>query len=144
MTKRKEPEDENTEKVTAERYERKKLSMPLECRLTESELKASAKTLAEALRHKGALESQLETFKAQIKSQITQSEGTIAEHANRLNSEKEFRSVECEMTLDYHDGFKTTVRKDTGEEVRKEKITDAERQMHLGDSALDLRGASEK
>ncbi|HEY5234797.1 MAG TPA: hypothetical protein VIJ14_01355 [Rhabdochlamydiaceae bacterium] len=128
-----------SEKIETDRYEYKKVKITLECKLTEAELKASAKALAESLRKNAALESQLETFKSQIKAQITQEEGTISEHTNRLNSEKEFRLVDCEITFDYQKGIKTTIRKDTGEQIREEKITDEERQMHLGDPATDLR-----
>lgn len=133
------PAEPESEKVEADRYEHRKLNIALECRLTDDELKASAKTLAEALRQRGAHESSLETFKSQIKAQITQLDGTVAEMTNRLNSEKEFRQVECETTFDYKEGMKTTVRKDTGEQVRFEKITDEERQLHLGEAATDLR-----
>lgn len=128
------------EKIQTDRYEIRKVMMPLECRLTDEELKTSAKTLAEALRQRGAEESTLETLKSQFKAKITQLDGQVSEMAGRLNSEKEFRTVECEMTFDYQEGTKTTVRKDTGEEVRKEKITDEERQLHLGTPASDLRG----
>lgn len=140
MTKRK----ESDEKVTAARYEYKKIFMPLECRLTEAELKASAKTLGESLRQVRTLEAQLDTFKSQMKAQLTQQEGIVAEHANRINSEKEFRSVECEVKFDYQEGFKTTTRKDTGEEIRKDKITDEERQTQLADIVVDLRSESER
>lgn len=127
------------EKIEADRYELKKVKMTLECRLTEEELKASSKTLADALRQRRGHESSLETFKSQMKAQITQLEGTINEMEGRINSEKEFRMVECEVTFDYQTGMKTTVRKDTGEQVREEKITDEERQLHLGETATDLR-----
>lgn len=137
--KQNEQESEGQEKIEAERFEYRKVKMSLECRLTEEELKASAKTLAEALRQRGQHESSLETFKSQIKAQITQLDGVISEQTGRLNSEKEFRQVECETTFDYKTGFKITVRKDTGEQVREEKITDEERQLHLGETATDLR-----
>lgn len=106
--------------------------MPLEVKLTEAELKTASKALAEALRAKAAKEGEMETFKAQKKAEITQYEGVIAAKTVLINSEKEYRTVECEETFHWATGKKTVTRLDTGEIVRSEPINNSERQLFLG------------
>lgn len=57
----------------------------------------------------------------------------IARNAVLVNSEKEFRLVECKVEYDFgKKGLKTFTRLDTGEIVRSEPITNEERQQMLG------------
>lgn len=108
------------------------VKVPLEVRLTEAELKAAAKELAEASVRKGQLENDIETFKAQKKAEITALEAVIAKNVNLVNAEKEFRLVECRVEYDFgRRGVKTYYRLDNGESVRTEQITNEERQRMM-------------
>ena len=109
--------------------ETRRIDLPLECRLTEPEIKAAGKELAEALNHKTRIENELETFKQQKKAEVAAIDAIIARNTVLVNSEKEFRTVECEQRYDFDNALKTITRLDTGEIVRSEAITNAERQQ---------------
>lgn len=103
--------------------------IPLEVKLTEKELKTAAKELAEGLNKKSRLESDIETFKAQKKAEIAAIDAVVSRNAILVNSEKEFRLVECKVDYDFgRDGGKTFTRLDNGEIVKQEPITNEERQ----------------
>lgn len=102
--------------------------LPLEVRLTEAELKAAGKELAEGLNKKNRLEADIETFKAQKKAEIAAIEAVISRNAVLVNSEKEFRLVECRLDFDFPSGVKTYTRLDNGEITKTEPITNEERQ----------------
>lgn len=107
--------------------------LPLEVRLTEKELKTASKELAEALSKRGAIENELETFKAQKKAEVTAIEAVIQKNTNLVNAEKEFRLVECRVEYDFDKtGKKTYYRLDNGDQVHSEAITNEERQQMLG------------
>jgi hypothetical protein len=55
----------------------------------------------------------------------------IGKQSALINSEKEFRTVDCEVTYDFKAGTKTFVRLDTAEIIKVEVIIDQERQMEL-------------
>jgi hypothetical protein len=97
--------------------------------LSEAELKACAKALAEALNGKTRIESEVTAFRAQKKAEQTQLESVIQKNTLLLNTGKEFRMVECEWDYDWKGGKKTGRRVDTGEVVAKEEITIEERQL---------------
>lgn len=104
----------------------------LECKLTDAELKAAGKELADALNKKAQVENQLETFKAQKKAEMSAMDAGIARNTVLVNSEKEFRSIECRVEFDFgRKGVKSFFRLDTGELVKTEPITNEERQSML-------------
>lgn len=51
--------------------------------------------------------------------------------SEKVNSEKEWRPVECEVKFDFGAGIKSYVRKDTGEECRTETMSESERQEEM-------------
>jgi hypothetical protein len=107
----------------------------LEVQLTEKEIRTASKAMAEALRGKGQAEDEIKTFRSQKMAEVTRLEGQIAINAQLVNTEKEFRPVECEVSYDFAKGVKTTVRMDTGEVVRQEPVTNSDRQMFLDERA---------
>jgi hypothetical protein len=110
--------------------------LPLECRLTDAELKAFSKELADALNKKAQVENQLETFKAQKKAEVSALDATIARNTVFVNSEKEFRLVECRVEYDFTGkGIKAYFRLDNGELVKTDPITNEERQTMMPHSA---------
>lgn len=117
------------------------VKLPLECRLTEAELKAASKELADALNKRAQADNQLETFKAQKKAEMAAFDATIAKNTVLVNSEKEFRLIECSVEYDFgRKNTKTFCRLDTGEVVKSEPITNEERQRLLPGLA-DKKGA---
>lgn len=107
------------------------INVPLECKLTEAEIHAAGKELADAINQRAQAENQLETFKQQVKAEIAQHDARIAKNTVLVSSEKEFRNVECEQVFDFNNGLKTTTRLDTGEVIRTEPLTNAERQQMM-------------
>lgn len=105
-----------------------KTKMTLECKLTEAELKDYSKQLAEAISKKNRIEAEMETYKAQKKGEVQQVDGVIQVMSEKVNSEKEWRYVECEIKFDFGAGIKSYIRKDTGEECKTEIISEEERQ----------------
>lgn len=104
----------------------------LECKLTDAELKAAGKELADGLNKKAQVENQIETFKAQKKAEISAMDAAIARNTVLVNSEKEFRSIECRVEYDFgRRGVKSFFRLDNGELVKTEPITNEERQSML-------------
>ena len=108
-----------------------KATLTLECKLTAGELKDFSKQLAEAIAKKSRIESEMDTYKAQKKGEIQQMDGIILVMSEKVNSEKEWRPVECEVLYDFGTGIKSYVRKDTGEECKTEVIPESERQEVL-------------
>lgn len=103
----------------------------LPCKLSEKELKQHSKDLANAYDRSQELNSQLDTFKAQIKSHLTEVEGNIGRLSSLVSSEIEYRAVDCELIYDFKAGKKTLIRKDTGEVIRTDELTSDERQMEM-------------
>lgn len=101
----------------------------LEVQLTEPELKVASKTLAESLRAKAALEAEIDTFRSQKKAEITRLDGIVGLNAGLVNTEKEFRMIECEIRFDWDRNIKTITRMDSGEEIRTEPVTNADREQ---------------
>lgn len=108
------------------------ITVPLEVRLTEKELKTASKALAEAINKRTMIESQLETFKAQKKAEVAAQDAIISATSVLVNSEKEFRMIECKVEYDFaKKGVKTTVRLDTGEIINTQPISNDERQQFM-------------
>lgn len=108
------------------------VKLTVEVRLTEAELKAASKEMAEALNRKTQIEGSLEAFKAQKKAEVSAQDAVISRCANLVNSEKEFRLIECKVVYDFgKKGLKTFYRLDNGEAVRSEPISNEERQRMI-------------
>jgi hypothetical protein len=107
------------------------VKVPLEVRLTDAELKTASKNMAEAINKRTRIVDEVETFRAQKKAELTAIAGVIAQNAVLVNSEKEFRLVECRLVYDFSVGKKYTSRLDTGELVCTEQITNEERQQMM-------------
>lgn len=106
-------------------------SLYLEVKLTEKELKDASKLLAESIQKKQAVEARLESVRAQGKAEIAEQDAIIQKASALVNNEKEFRTVPCEIVFDWDSGEKTYFSIDTGKELKKERITEGERQMHF-------------
>lgn len=115
--------------MTKRKEDKPAFKMNLEVILTEAELKGCAKALAEALNGQARVEAELAAFKAQKKSEQTLLDSAIQRNTLLLNTGKEFRMVECEWDYNWVEGIKKGHRKDTGEMVSKDTISEEERQL---------------
>ena len=117
--------------VEAIRLKINKTTRTLECKLTKEELADCSKLLAEGIRRKKQIEDELAAFKAQKKSELTAIAADISIQSGKINSEKEYRSVDCEARTDYSLSRFTITRKDTGEEIENRPLDASEKQMEL-------------
>lgn len=109
----------------------KKTTMDLPCKLTEAELKDYSRKLAKTLADRDEVEANLKEFSSKMKSRIEEHENTIAMLADKLNTEKEWRTVDCVVESDFEKGTKNTFRSDTGEQVKTEIMLESERQQEM-------------
>ena len=103
----------------------------LPCKLTQKEIYEAGKSLADALKKKTEHEVRLETFKQQVKAEITSAEGEAQKFQGLVSSEIEYRMVDVETRFDFKTGRASVVRMDTGELLKTREITDEERQRLL-------------
>jgi hypothetical protein len=125
--------EKNSEKAGEKPGKTGKGWLPLECRLTEDEVREAGKQLAEALNQKEAAESKRAAFLTQIKSYVAVLESMVLKNQSLVLQEKEVRNVECEVRYFFsrNGGEKEWCRLDTGEIVKVEPVTDEERQRSL-------------
>lgn len=109
----------------------KKGKAHLEYKLTPQEVHAAGKDLADALKRRAQAEAKLETFKQQVKAEMAEADGQILRNQALVANESEYRMIDVEIRYDFKAGEKEIVRMDTGELVKKERITDEERQLEL-------------
>lgn len=103
----------------------------LKCILTPKEFTERSKALAAAHVEKSRVESALADFKAHNKEQMTRIENEISSLARVIDSESEYRTVECEQTPDFASGTMETYRMDTGERITIRDLTEDEKQARL-------------
>lgn len=120
------PSEEQPQQEVTARVEKGNAYLP--CVLTQKEIYDAGKSLSDALKRRAECENRLDAVKQQIKGETTQAEGDIAKFSALVSSEKEHRMVDVEVRFDFKADTKTTVRMDTGEIIKSERITDEERQ----------------
>ena len=100
----------------------------LECVLTDEELKAYSKIMAEGIRKRECAKDELKAFQSQRKSEIDGCDAVVNDMAGKVGSGKEYRRVKCIIIYNWEDKEKEIVREDTGEFICKEIITEHELQ----------------
>lgn len=103
----------------------------LECVLTDKEKLAYSKELSEAVSKKTRAEESLKSFQTQMRAEITGNEAKINLLAEKLNTGKEYREIDCEINYDFEKKEKTWVRLDTGEIVKTRAIPEEEMQEEM-------------
>jgi len=79
-----------------------------------------------------SLDNEKKSIVADFKAKIEGKTAEIELVSNHINNGYEYRRIECEIRFnDPNAGFKTIVRKDNGEVVRKEPMTEDELQYEL-------------
>lgn len=103
-----------------------KKTMYVECLLTDQEKLVYSKSLGENITLRSRAEEGLKSFSTQKKAEIAGYEASINLLADKINTGREYRDVECDIQFDLDEKLKTWVRKDTGEHAKVEKMTDEE------------------
>jgi hypothetical protein len=108
-----------------------KANLYLECVLTEDELKNYSKQMADSFSKRQRAEDSLKSMQTQMKAEIQGHEAKMNLCAEKVNSGKEYRDVECEIVYNWDKKEKEYVRKDTGEIAKTEIIDEKDLQEHL-------------
>ena len=108
-----------------------KTKLNLLVRLTEKELMDHARNMADAVSKMKEAQDRLDSFKSQVKAEMERYQAEINVASDKVNRGEEYRMVDAECQYDFAAGVKTYIRLDTLMEVRKETITDEERQREL-------------
>ena len=102
----------------------------LECILNDTEKLAYSKDLGENITLKTRSEESLKSFQTQKKAEIAGHEAKINLLADKINTGREYREVECKIEFDWDEKVKSWVRKDTGANVKTERMSDEEISEH--------------
>lgn len=108
-----------------------KENLHLECVLTDQEKLDYSKQLSENVSKKTRAEEHLKSFQTQIRAEITACDATINMLAEKLNTGKEYRMIECKIEYDFEKKEKVWIRKDTGEIAQQDIIDEKELQEEL-------------
>lgn len=104
----------------------------VEHRFTGKELLALGKQLAAANQEVYRLRGEQKTVQSQMAAAVKGAEAIAAELSRKIENEREMREVEVSVLMDTpRPGLKTIVRKDNGEEIRTDQMTNDERQQSL-------------
>jgi hypothetical protein len=95
-------------------------TLNLKCILTNEEMMAISKEMAEHLNKKKQAEDNLASFSAQLKAEIKGHDAFINKDAVLINSGHEYRNVKCEVIIDEKKNTVAWVREDTGEITQQE------------------------
>lgn len=108
-----------------------KEEIQLECMLTNEEKLNYSKELAEAVSARTRAEENLKSVQTQIKAEITACDGKINGLANKIETGKEYRFVECEILYDFKKKTKKWKRSDTGQIAKACFIPEGELQEEM-------------
>ena len=105
--------------------------LTLQCILTDEEKESYSSKLAQAVSDKRRKDCEMENYRTQHKAEITQFENAIVLYAEKVNTGKEFRPIECSIVYDFEEKTKTWFRKDTGEFAKDDIIPESELQEEM-------------
>jgi len=104
----------------------------LKYQFTHDELHQKGVDLARMNSEMLALDNEKKSVVADFKAKIEGKTAEVELTSNHINNGYEYRRIECEIRFnDPSTGWKTVVRKDNGEVVRKEQMTEEELQYEL-------------
>jgi hypothetical protein len=103
----------------------------LACKLTDRELMARGKDVAEEAARKRQVELQAKDSSAEYKAQIARHETAIDDLLKQIRSGEQFRDTTVELIRDYKRKCVTQTRMDTGELIDTRAMSAAELQMSL-------------
>ena len=103
----------------------------LECILTDQEKLDYSKELAENISKKARSEESLKSFQTQMKAEIASCDAKINLMAEKLNTGKEYRMVDCKIEYRFKTNTKIWTRLDTMETLKECAIPAEEMQEEL-------------
>lgn len=99
-----------------------KETLTLPCILTDAEKIEYGLQQSIALQSKEQAEDKKKEFDSQIKADIEKHDARAREIGHKLTSGKEYRQVECDILYDFEQKNRIWIRKDNGEEAKKDII----------------------
>lgn len=109
----------------------KTLTRDLRCELTPDEVRERGEELAQLHAEVAALEAEKKAAMAVYKDRIDDLKDFTGRKAHDVRTHTEERPVEVQVWADYVRDVRSTVRTDTGEEIKVEALTDEDRQRSM-------------
>lgn len=103
----------------------------LPCQLTDEEQRERGIELARTNEDYASEEKRQADIKAELKAQLAGIEARRTSLASIVRRKEEYRDVKVEEHYDYQRGVVVQVRTDTGEQIMRREMTEAERQAKL-------------
>ena len=112
----------------------------LKCVLTEEEIKKIGADLAHKYSQIQDLEAQKKSVNYDFKARIDGLTAAVSICASTIQNGYEFRTIEYDIESAYSSGVILTIRIDTGEIVKEQKMTPKERQEQMfdGENQVDI------
>ena len=122
----------NTEKGEGREVKREAFKTLLKCALTEKEMLAYAKEMAEISGEITAIEEDMKAVAQEFKSRLAGKSARFSAIGQRVQNGAEFREIDCVREFDYSAGLVTEIRRDTCDKLNTRAMTDDEKQGELG------------
>jgi hypothetical protein len=103
----------------------------LKHKLTDKEMAALAREQSEYLQAKQVAESEFESIRTVYKAKITEAQAKVQGISAQVQSGFEIRNVRCMLANERPEGYRLTIRLDTGHIARRRKLETEERQIKL-------------
>jgi hypothetical protein len=117
----------------------KKLTLDLECQLTAEELQDRGQQISTAMVRYDEVEEAKKAANAEASEEMKGLRAKMSELAHVIRKKAETRPIECVVRFHTPEvGVKRIIRKDIGEIVRDQPMTESERQNNLFDDVDEL------
>lgn len=123
--------DHHDTRIVAENVKERRYTKSLKCPLTDKELLETGDELTEALDHKAAVESELESIRAEYKAKTKAADADIERLRTRHRNKFEMRPIECREVRNYEDRIFYVFRTDTDECIEERPLRQDELQQDL-------------
>jgi hypothetical protein len=101
------------------------------CRLTSSEYDERSGALARQVQHHSEVETEKKRVMADYKERLDGIGLEVQRLSRVVSTREETREIDCDEIWDYENRILTTIRRDTGEETSRRRITDAEQDSYF-------------
>jgi hypothetical protein len=105
----------------------------LKHKITDREMADLAREQAEALQSKSVAESDLKSISTAYKAKIEEAQAKVNGLSARIQAGYEFKNVRCIIANERPEGYRITIRLDSGHISTRRKLAQEERQIKLTD-----------